>query len=67
MLDQVLKRISWGFELDIVERIDSSWLDHTMIASAILAGSPIQAAMLMDEHIVKDELLYRARIERDGD
>ncbi|MHB8691690.1 MAG: GntR family transcriptional regulator [Solirubrobacteraceae bacterium] len=64
MLDQVLQRISWGFELEIAQRIDSSWLDHSMIATAIINGSSLQAALLMDEHIVKDELLYRERFER---
>ena len=64
-LHRVLQRISWGFELDIDQRLDSSWLDHAMIATAILNGSAFQAGMLMDEHIVKDELLYRNRMDSD--
>ncbi len=64
-LHRVLQRISWGFELDIDRRLDSSWLDHSMIATAILSGSSMQAGLLMDEHIVKDELLYRSRLESD--
>ncbi len=62
MLRRVLDRIKWGFELDIEKRIDSAWLDHSMIATAILGGAPLQAGMLMDEHIIKDELLYRQRM-----
>jgi DNA-binding GntR family transcriptional regulator len=61
MLERVLQRISWGFELDLHARIDSSWLDHSTIAMAILSGSSTQAGFLMDEHIVKDELLYKRK------
>lgn len=61
MLERVLQRISWGFELDLHARIGSSWADHAAIASAIVNGSPLQAALLMDEHIEKDELLSRQR------
>ena len=61
MLELVLKRISWGFEMDLKARLDSSWLDHATIAMAILDGSSVQAAFLMDEHIVKDELLYKRK------
>ena len=58
MLERVLQRISWGFELDLDARVDTSWLDHTLIATAILIGSSTQAGFLMDEHIAKDEFLY---------
>jgi DNA-binding GntR family transcriptional regulator len=61
MLDKVLMRISWGFELDLQARIGSSWSDHAAIASAIVNGSPVQASLLMDEHIEKDELLYKRK------
>ena len=61
MLERVLQRIAWGFELDLHARIGSSWADHSAIANAILHGSPMQAALLMDEHIEKDELLYRQK------
>ena len=57
----VLQRISWGFELDLRDRIESSWLDHWAIATAIISGAPLQAGFLMDEHISKDELLYRRK------
>ncbi|MBU2662466.1 GntR family transcriptional regulator [Actinoplanes bogorensis] len=59
MLDGLLQRIAWGFELDIEDRIDTSWADHAAIATAILGGSPVQAGYLMDEHIRKDEQIYR--------
>jgi DNA-binding FadR family transcriptional regulator len=59
MLDRVLQRIAWGFKLDLEHRIDASWSDHAAIASAILNGSPVQAAFLMSEHAGKDEAVYR--------
>ncbi len=61
MLHRVLQRIAWGFEMDIEDRIDSSWADHSAVALAILSGSPVQAGYLMDEHIRKDEDLYRRK------
>jgi DNA-binding GntR family transcriptional regulator len=67
MLERVLQRISWGFELDLQARIGSSWADHSAIANAIVHGSPLQAALLMDEHIKKDELLYRQKLTQDLD
>ena len=63
MLERVLQRIAWGFRLDIEDRIDSSWADHSAVAGAILSGSSVQAGYLMDEHIRKDEDLYRRKIE----
>lgn len=59
MLDGLLLRIAWGFEMEIEDRIDTSWADHAAIATAILGGSPVQAGYLMDEHIRKDERIYR--------
>ncbi|NKQ52348.1 GntR family transcriptional regulator [Amycolatopsis sp. K13G38] len=59
MLDGLLRRIAWGFELEIEDRIDASWADHAAIATAILGGSPVQAGYLMGEHILKDEQIYR--------
>ena len=64
MLRYLLQKIAWGFELDIVGRIESSWADHSAIAEAILAGSGPTAGYLMGEHIIKDERLYRQAIER---
>jgi DNA-binding GntR family transcriptional regulator len=62
-IDRVLQRVSWGFELDLVPRIDSAWADHAAIAAAILNNSPIQAGYLMDEHIAKDERIYRQKLD----
>lgn len=59
MLDGLLQRIAWGFELEIEDRVATSWSDHAAIATAILGGSPVQAGYLMDEHIRKDERIYR--------
>lgn len=66
-IDRVLQRVSWGFELDFEERIDSAWTDHAAIAAAILNNSPIQAGYLMDEHIAKDERIYRQKLDRATD
>lgn len=66
-IDRVLQRVSWGFELDLVERIDSAWADHAAIAAAILNNSPIQAGYLMDEHVAKDERIYLQKLERAND
>ncbi len=63
MLHRVLLRIAWGFEMDIEDRIDSSWADHSAVALAILSGSPVQAGYLMDEHIRKDEVIYRRKTD----
>jgi DNA-binding GntR family transcriptional regulator len=67
MLTRLLQRISWGFELDLEERIESSWSDHSVIATAILNGLSFQAGFLMDEHIHKDEVLYLRRHGQPGE
>jgi hypothetical protein len=54
-------------ELDRRARIGSSWADHSAIADAIVHGSPLQAALLMDEHIEKGELRYRQKLAQDLD
>lgn len=65
-IHRTLQRIAWSFELvDIDLRLHASWLDHAMIATAILSGSALQAGLLMDDHIVKDELRYRSRLDGD--
>ena len=61
LLDRVLQRISWGFVLDLEERVEASWTDHAVIAAAILNGSPVQAGLLMGEHAGKDEAVYRQK------
>lgn len=62
MLDRLLEQTAWGFEQRIEDRVASSWSDHGAISAAILARSPVQAGLLMDEHIAKDEAIYRASI-----
>jgi DNA-binding GntR family transcriptional regulator len=62
MLDGLLGRIAWGFELEIEDRVDTSWADHAAIATAILGGSPVQAGYLMGEHIRKDEQIYLRQV-----
>ena len=59
MLEDILRRIAWGFELEIEDRIESSRADHSAVATAILSGSPVQASFLMGEHIAKAEAIYR--------
>ena len=59
MIDRLLEQTAWGFEQEIEDRIESSWRDHATIAAAILDGARVQASYLMDEHILKDELIYR--------
>ncbi|HEX3785156.1 MAG TPA: GntR family transcriptional regulator [Pseudonocardiaceae bacterium] len=66
-IDRVLQRVSWGFELELEERIDSAWADHAAIAAAILNNSPIQAGFLMDEHIAKDERIYQQKLDHATD
>jgi len=61
LLERVLQRISWGFLLDLEDRVEASWTDHAAIAAAILNGSPVQAALLMAEHAGKDEAVYRRK------
>lgn len=62
-LRSIFGQVAWGFEQNIGDRLESSWNDHAAIAAAIISGSPIQAALLMDEHILKDEDIYRRSIE----
>ena len=65
MLDRVLQRISWGFQLDLEHRLEASWSDHAAIARAVLNGSPMQAAFLMSEHAGKDESVFRRMYDQD--
>ena len=65
LLDRVLQRISWGFQLDLEHRLEASWSDHAAIARAILNGSPMQAALLMSEHAGKDEVVFRRMSDHD--
>jgi DNA-binding FadR family transcriptional regulator len=61
MLERLMERIAWVFVIDLDERASSAAADHAAIAQAILGGNPVQAGYLMDEHVVQDEVLYRAK------
>ena len=61
IMGRLVERIAWVFEIDLEERAASAAADHAAIVRAILAGSPVQAGFLMDEHVAQDEALYRAR------
>jgi DNA-binding GntR family transcriptional regulator len=61
MLERLMERIAWVFVIDLDERASSAAADHAAIAKAILGGNPVQAGYLMDEHVVQDEVLYRAK------
>lgn len=61
MLDKLLERISWVFAIDLEERAAGTAGDHAAIAHAIVNGSPLQAGYLMDEHVVRDASLCRAK------
>lgn len=56
-LETVQRRVSWLFNQQLQQRMDTSWTDHAAITQAILGGSPIQAGYLMGEHIAKNEEL----------
>lgn len=58
-LSRTMRRVAWVFDCNVEVRSSSCWRDHTAIAGAILDGSPIQAAYLMDEHVAKDEEFVR--------
>ena len=64
LIDRFLDQTAWGFEQEIEERVESSWNDHGAVAAAILSGSPVQAGLLMEEHILKDETIYRRSVNR---
>lgn len=61
MLERLWERISWVFEIDADQRATSAAADHAAIARAILGRSPVQAGYLMDEHVLQDEVVYRAK------
>ena len=59
LLDQLRTRVNWMFEVDIEHRSEGSWADHRAILEAVIAGDEALAARLMDDHVAKDEALYR--------
>ncbi|MDQ1681360.1 MAG: hypothetical protein QOI42_2219 [Frankiaceae bacterium] len=62
-LSNLRARVRWMFAVDVDTRSDKSWDDHAVICAAIVAGDVERAAALMDEHVLRDETLYRARAE----
>lgn len=60
LLAQLRSRVRWMFEVDLEHRSARSWRDHAEILAAVLAGDEIAAVSLMDRHVARDELLYRA-------
>jgi DNA-binding GntR family transcriptional regulator len=59
LLEQLRTRVRWMFEVDVEHRSEGSWADHRAILDAVLAGDEGRAVALMDEHVARDEVLYR--------
>lgn len=57
-------RVRWMFEVDLDDRSEKSWSDHAAILEAIASGEADVAAELMDRHVARDEVLYRAKAHR---
>jgi len=60
MIDNLIHQTAWAFERVTQDEVASSSDDHTAVASAILRGASVQAGLLMDEHLRRDEAIYRA-------
>lgn len=60
MIERLIGQTAWAFERVTQEEVTSSGGDHAAVANAILRGSGVQAGLLMDEHLRRDEALYRA-------
>jgi DNA-binding GntR family transcriptional regulator len=60
MIERLIHQTAWAFERVTQEEVASSGADHAAVANAILRGSGVQAGLLMDEHLRRDEALYRA-------
>ncbi|ROQ36498.1 DNA-binding GntR family transcriptional regulator [Frondihabitans sp. PhB188] len=63
-LDQMIERLvhqtSWAFERVTQDEVASSGGDHAAVANAILRGSVVQAGLLMEEHLRRDEAIFAA-------
>lgn len=55
MIERLLHQTAWAFERVTQEEVAESGGDHAAVATAILRGSPVQAGLLMDEHLRRDE------------
>lgn len=60
MIERLIHQTAWAFERVTREEVASSSGDHAAIADAILRGSAVQASLLMEEHLRRDEAIYRA-------
>ena len=60
MIEHLIHQTAWAFERVTREEVASSSGDHTAVAAAILRGASVQAGLLMDEHLRRDEAIYRA-------
>ncbi|NQW91535.1 GntR family transcriptional regulator [Curtobacterium sp. VKM Ac-2861] len=60
MIDHLIHQTAWAFERVTQDEVASSSDDHTAVAGAILRGASVQAGLLMDEHLRRDEAIYRA-------
>ncbi|MDX6255480.1 MAG: hypothetical protein QOJ11_1814 [Frankiales bacterium] len=61
LLGNLRGRVGWMFAVDVETRSDVAWSDHSAILEAVLAGEPDLAVRLMDTHVERDELLFRAK------
>lgn len=60
-LRSLVDQVAWAFEQKSTHlRREEFWNDHRAIAIAITSGSVMQAGLLMDEHLQKDEQFYLA-------
>lgn len=60
MIERLIHQTAWAFERVTQEEVASSGGDHAAVANAILRGATVQAGLLMDEHLRRDEAIYRA-------
>ncbi|AMM19040.1 hypothetical protein AX769_01410 [Frondihabitans sp. PAMC 28766] len=60
MIERLIHQTAWAFERVTQEEVASSGGDHAAVANAILRGSTVQAGLLMDEHLRRDEAMFRA-------
>lgn len=59
MIERLIHQTAWAFERVTQEEVSASGGDHAAVATAILRGSTVQAGLLMDEHLRRDEALFR--------
>lgn len=57
MIERLVHQTAWAFERVTQDEVAESGGDHSAVAQAILRGSPVQAGLLMDEHLRRDEAI----------